>query len=66
MKYFIDNIIEIAIFIFFVLCGLGFFMFISNLKSLDSEKECVSFYQENGYVLDICKRYEDKLVEIDK
>lgn len=37
---------------------------IYNLRN-DYESDCVEFYKENGYVLDSCKKWENKLKNID-
>lgn len=37
---------------------------IYNLRN-DYETDCVEFYKENSYVLDSCKKWENKLENID-
>lgn len=37
---------------------------IYNLRN-DYESDCVEFYKENGYVLDSCEKWKNKLENID-
>lgn len=48
---------------FCVLCGFLGAMFIIEIFNV--EKDCVSFYKENGYILKVCDMYEDKLLKLD-
>lgn len=45
-------------------CFFGF-VFLSNINLVD-EKDCYSFYKENGLVLNACSKYEDKFFENSK
>lgn len=45
--------------IFFIICS--YFSF----RQLD-EKECVSFYKENNYILDTCEKYSSKFEDLKK
>lgn len=33
--------------------------------SQSKEQECVTFYKENGYVLETCDEYKDKLLKLE-
>lgn len=64
MKFFLDNIVELCFgVVFFGLCigctaWLVFNMFLNS--SFVDEKECYEYYQNTGYVLNACERYEKK------
>ena len=50
-------------FLFCFFCGFLAFMFIIEIFNV--EKDCVSFYKENGYILKACDMFEDKLLKLD-
>lgn len=68
-KFDFDDILSSILF-GFIFLGIsiivigGSFWLLFNIFSWSSfveEKDCVSFYKENGYILDSCNTYEDKL-----
>lgn len=54
-------------FSFLLLIALGIIVYTVHIvfeKQID-EQECVSYYEEHGYVLNACEKFEDKLLILD-
>ena len=65
-KDFEIDLTDLGLFLFLVIvgifCGYAIFLEVHN----EDEKKCVEFYNQNGYVLDICEKYEYKLEDLNK
>lgn len=65
-----DDLVELFRFVFLPLFGgVAFWLVIifcipAYIRNID-EKDCVEFYKENGYVLDSCEKWKNKLENID-
>lgn len=54
--------LEDLLILIFVIGGiLCLIIAFNNFSKNQTESECVIFYKENGYILDSCKKYEEKL-----
>lgn len=59
----VEDIFQIIIVITICIIGIIFFY---NLSKNEKEEECVRYYSSNnGYILESCKCYEDKLKDIE-
>lgn len=51
-----------SVFCFIISVGFSIFLVYLLFSSVHfDEKDCVKFYKENHYVLDVCDKYKDKL-----
>lgn len=53
---------------FLIIClfiGISFSFLIYNESKKEDEKECFLYYSSNGYILDKCEVYRDKLEKIE-
>lgn len=58
------SLFDICFNVFCIILSAGFSIFLVYLlfNSLHyDEEDCVKFYKENHYVLDVCDKYKDKL-----
>lgn len=68
-KFDLDDILSFILFgsiflgISIIVIGGAFWLLFNmfTFSSFVEEKDCVSFYKENGYILDSCNMYEEKL-----
>ena len=59
-----DDIVFIIL-VFFAFVILGIFTY--NVSKIDKEEKCVQYYENhNGYILDSCEVYLDKLENIER
>ncbi len=66
-----DNFKEVLCSITILLCVtlvICFIIYIPTLERFTNDREidCYDFYQENGYILDYCNKYKDKLENSNK
>lgn len=59
------DLFDLFCLIFLFLVSLLFLTWAWNSSLSHDEESCVYFYQDNGYVLDSCKKYEEKLEALD-
>lgn len=62
--FFKDNFYEICTFLIILFLGITLCIFGYNFSKNEEEKECFSYYKENGYILESCKDFEDKFNSI--
>lgn len=66
-NYLYENIEKVAISFlcaFAVALGFNFGSYVVFNSYYVEEKECVEFYKENNYLLNVCERYEEKILKI--
>lgn len=59
------DIIPWALFLLLFISVCVYFSLDFYYKNRVDEKKCVEYYEEHGYVLKACDKYEDKLLKLE-
>lgn len=60
-----DDYTDVLLLILVVFIGIAFLICVNNFSSSENEQTCVDYYKNNnGYILDSCKDYKNKLKEM--